>query len=493
MIILLIGREKKVVAVEAMKSGVKDYLVERKKLTPDKLMTSFTNVIQPTHWQSPPSKNMQQQQLIAETASRIHQSLDLSQILNTAIREVQLLLNCDRVVIYKFTPDSSGDIVAESVKSPWTKSLSKKIANTCFQKQGKPLFINNIYEAKLAPCQVQLLEKFEVKSQAVVPILLSSSCLWGLLIVDRCSYFRSWETDEIELLDKLSVQFAIAVRQGELSEKLQNEVKNRQKLESKLEQAEKSLKTTAKELEWLNRELVNITCLLKRRNQELENFAYVTSHDLKAPLRAIFNLAVWLKEDLEGRIPPENQQQLQLMQSRVKRMSGLIQGLLEYSRIGRRSSPIKTVNIKDLVNETIDSLSPPPEFEIIVDDSLPTMEVETLSMQQVFANLISNAIKYHHQNRGKIVISALDKGDFYEFAVADDGPGIEPRYHERIFTIFQTLQPKDIIESTGIGLSIVKKIVEDRGGTVRVESQLDRGATFYFTWHKKNKVSLVNE
>jgi signal transduction histidine kinase len=621
-IIMLTGHGNEIVAVKAMKSGVKDYLVKG-NLTSKLLVASVKSVIQQHQWQSRLTQNIEQQQLIAETALRIRQSLDLSEILSTAVREVQLLLDCDRVVIYQFAPDLSGDIVAESVRSAWVKSLETKITDTCFQEQGTAKYqrgeiiaVDNIYESELSPCYIQLLEKFQVKSNLVVPILLSlptsesgseSYCVWGLLIAHQCSQFRSWQTNEIDLLDRLAVQLAIAIQQAELLQNLQNELNNRQKLESELErlvqilgasedyiglanlngqliwenhrlkeaigsdsqatipkplslrnchptwalniiqnraiptaisqgswlgetalltqdgreipvsqlilahtspqgqveylstvmrdltsqkQTEKSLKERTKELEWLNQELVKITSLLKKRNQELDRFAYVTSHDLKAPLRAIANLAVWLKEDLEGQIPEENQQQLELMQSRVERMDGLIQGLLEYSRIGRRSSPTKTVNIADLVNETIDFLSPPPEFEIIVEDNLPTMEVETLPIQQVFSNLIGNAIKYHHQKQGKIVISAENKGDCYEFAVADDGPGIEPQYHERIFTIFQTLQPRDTIESTGIGLSIVKKIVEDRGGTVRVESQLDFGATFYFTWPKSrvNKI-----
>jgi light-regulated signal transduction histidine kinase (bacteriophytochrome) len=492
-IIMLTGQGNEIVAVKAMKSGVKDYLIKG-NLTSKSLIASVKNAIQQPQWQSKLTQNMEQQQLIAETALRIRQSLDLSEILSTAVREVQLLLDCDRVTIYQFAPDLSGKIVAESVKSAWVKSLGTKITDTCFQEQGMAKYqrgeiiaVDNIYESQLSPCYIQLLEKFQVKSNLVIPILWSpttsnseseSYCVWGLLIAHQCSQFRSWQTNEINLLDRLAVQLAIAIQQAELLQNLQKELKNRQKLDS--------------ELAWLNHELVKITSLLKKRNQELDRFAYVTSHDLKAPLRAIANLAVWLKEDLEGQITEENQQQLELMQSRVERMDGLIQGLLEYSRIGRRSSPTKTINIADLVHETVDFLSPPPEFEIIVENTLPTMEVETLPIQQVFSNLISNAIKYHHQEQGKIIISSEDRGDCYEFAIADDGPGIEPQYHERIFTIFQTLQPRDTIESTGIGLSIVKKIVEDRSGTVRVESQLDRGATFYFTWPKSRVNKIVS-
>ena len=488
-IIMLTGQGNELVAVEAMKSGVKDYLVKG-KLTPETLIISIKNVLQQHYLQSLLTKSLKQQQLIAETALRIRQSSDLSEILDTAVREVQLLLDCERVVIYQFTPDMSGDIVAESVKSGWKQSLGQNIIDTCFQdkgaaryERGETLAIDNIYESKLSECHIKLLEDFQVKANVVVPILLSpsaskdNSSLWGLLIAHQCSDIRHWEIDEIELLDKLGVQLAIAIQQAELLGNLQSELNIRKK-------AENALREKAIELEWANQELLKITSLLKKRNQELDHFAYVTSHDLKAPLRAIANLATWLSEDLEGQIPAENQQQLQLMQSRVKRMDGLIQGLLEYSRVGRKNTPAKIVNVGDLINEALDLLSPPPGFEIIVNSNMPTLKTEALLLQQVFSNLISNAIKYHPQDRGKIIISVKEQDKFYEFAVADDGLGIDPQYHERIFTIFQTLQARDTIESTGIGLSIVKKIVEGQGGKIWVESQLSQGATFYFTWRK---------
>ena len=488
-IIMLTGQGNEVVAVEAMKSGVKDYLVKG-KLTPETLIISIKNVLQQHHLQSLLTKSLQQQQLIAETALRIRQSLDLSEILNIAVQEVQLLLDCDRVVIYEFAPDMSGDIVAESVKPGWKKSLGEKVIDTCFQdcgaaryERGETLAIDNIYESKLSECHIKLLEEFQVKANAIVPILLSpspakdNSSLWGLLIAHQCSDLRYWETDEVELLDKLGVQLAIAIQQAELLGDLQSELNTRKKVEN-------ALREKAIELEWANRELLKITSTLKKRNQELDHFAYVTSHDLKAPLRAIANLASWLSEDLEGQIPAENRQQLQLMQSRVKRMDGLIQGLLEYSRVGRKNTPAKIVNVGDLINEAIDLLSPPPGFEIIVNSNMPTLKTEALLLQQVFSNLISNGIKYHPQQKGKITISVKQQNKFYEFAVADDGLGIDSQYHERIFTIFQTLQARDKFESTGIGLSIVKKIVEGQGGKIWVESQLGEGAKFYFTWRK---------
>ncbi|PSB09691.1 histidine kinase [Pleurocapsa sp. CCALA 161] len=488
-IIMLTGQGNETVAVEVMKKGAKDYLVKG-QLTFETLATSVKNVLQQNYLQSLLHKSIQQQQLIAETALRIRQSLDLSEILDTAVKEVRLLLNCDRVVIYRFASDMSGDIVAESITPGWTKAGGKNIVDTCFQEQGaaryeqgETLAINDIYEYGLSSCHIKLLEDFQVKAHIVCPLLLSTATLekhtklWGLLIAHQCKNTRRWNTDEIELLDKLSVQLAIAIQQAELLDNLKSELETRMRVEN-------SLKEKALELEWFNRELLKITSLLKTRNQELDRFAYVTSHDLKAPLRAIANLAAWLSEDLEGQIPEENQQQLQLMQSRVKRMDGLIQGLLEYSRVGRKDTPTETVEVKDLINEAIDSLSPPPGFEIVIPPNLPSLTTEALLLQQVFLNLISNAIKYHPQQQGKITILVEEQAEFYQFAVQDDGLGIDPQYHERIFTIFQTLQARDSIESTGIGLSIVKKIVEAQGGNIWVKSQLGQGATFYFTWRK---------
>ena len=165
-------------------------------------------------------------------------------------------------------------------------------------------------------------------------------------------------------------------------------------------------------------------------------------------------------------------------------MESLIQGLLEYSRVGRSDHSFTTVQVKDLLTEAIDSLCPPSGIEIAIAPNMPTFRTDIVSLRQVFVNLISNAIKYHHQDRGKIEISVQEQDNCYEFAVSDDGPGIEPIHHERIFRIFQTLQARDTFESTGIGLSIVQKILEERGNSIRVESELGQGATFYFTWDK---------
>lgn len=249
-------------------------------------------------------------------------------------------------------------------------------------------------------------------------------------------------------------------------------------------QAELALQERAEELTYVNALLARTTTLLKKRNQELDQFAYVASHDLKAPLRAIANLSEWLEEDLNDLLPAENRHQMQLLRGRVHRMEALINGLLEYSRIGRLDAEIETVDVKTLLMEVIDSLALPPTFTVIVDESMPTLTAKRLFLEQVFANLISNAVKHHPRENGQVTISVHDRGGYYEFAVSDDGNGIAPEYHDRIFTIFQTLEARDTKESTGIGLSIVKKIIETEGGSISVDSQVGTGATFRFTWHK---------
>jgi PAS domain S-box-containing protein len=220
---------------------------------------------------------------------------------------------------------------------------------------------------------------------------------------------------------------------------------------------------------------------LEARNQELDSFVYIVSHDLKAPLRAIANLSVWIEEDLAGSLEASTQQQIVLLRSRVHSMEATIAGLLDYARVGTIDTKIELVEMTALLAEVIDSLAPPPTFTISIAPNLPTLYANRLLLSQVFANLIGNAIVHHDRSDGAIQVSAHSRGDLYEFAVSDDGSGIAPEYHDKIFRIFQAMNPQNRSDSSGIGLSIVKKIVEAQGGTIWLESQLGRGTTFYFT------------
>ncbi|MEM1280019.1 MAG: PAS domain S-box protein [Cyanobacteria bacterium P01_H01_bin.152] len=251
-----------------------------------------------------------------------------------------------------------------------------------------------------------------------------------------------------------------------------------------LKQTTAELRRRAEELEQVNSLLAVTNALLDSRNSELDQFAYVASHDLKAPLRAIANLSEWLEEDLGNNLPEENRHQLTLLRSRVHRLEALINGLLEYSRVGRQARQIELVDVHALLMETIDLLSPPAAFEISLPEQMPHLKTNRVALNQVFANLISNAIKHHDREDGQLQITASEQGQYIEFVITDDGPGIEPQYHQKVFTIFQTLKSRDELESTGMGLAIVKKIVESEGGTITLESSLGQGTTFRFTWPK---------
>lgn len=229
-------------------------------------------------------------------------------------------------------------------------------------------------------------------------------------------------------------------------------------------------------------ELAHVARALKRSNEELDHFAYITSHDLRAPLRGIANLSLWIEEDMGERFTPEAHKQMEMLRGRVHRMEAMIDGILEYSRVGRVKVAAERVDVHQLLQEVIDLLAPPERLSIEIGDGMPVVLGRKLRLQQVFLNLLGNAIKYHDKPAGRVVVACKDAGELFEFSVADDGPGIEPQYFEKIFVIFQTLQPRDKVEGTGIGLSVVKKIVEGEGGTITVESEPGRGTTFRFTW-----------
>ncbi len=175
-----------------------------------------------------------------------------------------------------------------------------------------------------------------------------------------------------------------------------------------------------------------------------------------------------------------------LLQSRVGRMYDLIEGILQYSRVSRTKEDIDMVeiNLNEVVSDVIDTIAPPDNISITIENELPLIIAEKTRTIQLFQNLLSNAIKYMDKPQGQVRISCVEDGEHWKFGVADNGPGIEEKHFERIFQIFQTLSDQHSFESTGVGLSVVKKIVDLYGGTVWVESEVGNGSVFYFTLPK---------
>jgi light-regulated signal transduction histidine kinase (bacteriophytochrome) len=225
---------------------------------------------------------------------------------------------------------------------------------------------------------------------------------------------------------------------------------------------------------------------LRRSNKELQDFAYVTAHDLKAPLRGIGTLADWIVSDYSDRIDYQGKQKLNMLKGRVSRMSSLIDGILHYSEIGRTAKGREHVDVNTLLPEIVTQLAPPEHIVVTFDKDLPTVVFERVRLLQIFQNLIGNAIKYMDKPQGHIHVGYSSEGRFWRFTVTDNGPGIDEKYFEKIFKMFQTLTRRDDLESTGIGLAVVKKIVELHGGTVAVKSKVGEGTTFAFTVPKQD-------
>jgi signal transduction histidine kinase/HAMP domain-containing protein len=298
-----------------------------------------------------------------------------------------------------------------------------------------------------------------IMSMMDVPIRLNARLL-GVICCEHTGPLREWSLEEQDFAASIADMIAMQVESNE-----------RRKLERALAKANQHLAESVRDL--------------RRSNKELQDFAYVAAHDLKAPLRGIGTLADWIACDYADRFDEQGREQLGLLKGRVSRLSELIDGILHYSEIGRVASRLEPVDLNRLVQDVVALLDGPEHVEIVIDGPLPVVTCEKVRLDQVFRNLIDNAIKYMNKPCGRIEIGCTQQDGFWRFSIADNGPGIDAKYFEKIFQMFQTLAPRDERESTGIGLPIVKKIVELWGGTIWVESQVGEGTTFSFTLPKQ--------
>jgi hemerythrin-like metal-binding protein/PAS domain S-box-containing protein len=239
-------------------------------------------------------------------------------------------------------------------------------------------------------------------------------------------------------------------------------------------EAEETLKS-------LNRQLSRTVSRLEQSNLDLEQFAFVASHDLRAPLRAIESLSQWLEEDLGEGLPEDSARNLQLLRGRVQRMEALLDGILDFSRAATLPNAAEEVDVKALVEDIADLIQAPEKADLVLE-GLPVLCTAEAPLRQVFQNLIANAIKHHDGPRARITVRGAEKGDVYVFTVADDGPGIPEAFRDKVFGLFQTLKPRDQVEGSGIGLAVVRKLVVRFGGRIWIEDAQPRGAVFGFTW-----------
>lgn len=308
-----------------------------------------------------------------------------------------------------------------------------------------------------------------LKSVLCVPLLKQQQVL-GVLFLENNLITSAFTREQIELTRLLTAQAAIALENTLLIE------------EMKRSQAQIQLLNEELELRVAER-----TASLNSANEELKHFAYVVSHDLKAPLRAINQLSGWICEDYADAFDDNGREQMALLRDRAKRMHEMIDGILQYSRVGRFVEPEEQIDCNQLLADVISLIAPPAHIEVHIQADLPVIEGEKLRLFQVFQNLLDNAIKYNDKEKGIISVTCMEQNHYWQFAVTDNGPGIDKKYQEKIFQLFQTLKPKDQSESTGIGLSLIEKIVTTWGGKIWLESEVGKGSSFIFTIPKRRK------
>jgi signal transduction histidine kinase len=256
-------------------------------------------------------------------------------------------------------------------------------------------------------------------------------------------------------------------------------VKERGRLARALEELEEQYRKA----EQLTRTVQEQNEELERSNQALDEFAHAVSHDLKAPLRSISRYAEWLEEDASERLSEDGRSHLARLRDRAERMRMMIEGVLAYARAGREHAPPETVEVGALLRDVVELLDPPEEVRVEIGPAMPTLVTERAPLRQVLLNLIGNAVRYARTSDApRVRVGARDAGEFYEFSVEDNGPGIAPRLQTKIWTLFHTLEPEERAQGTGIGLALVRKLVETHGGRVWVESEVGAGATFHFQW-----------
>jgi PAS domain S-box-containing protein len=341
-----------------------------------------------------------------------------------------------------------------SITHPDDKEKERKLVNLL--KEGKENYIN-------------------LKKRLLKP---TGSYFWVNLTIVSFTNEKEQRLKYLVMLEDISVQKQAEELLQQNKEKLENLVEERT---LELKNSQIALLNLVEDLNEESKKLSQSHEHIAHINEELKAFTYSVSHDLKAPLRAISQLSFWLSQDYADKLDEEGQKQLSLLIGRVKRLDNLIEGLLQYSRAGKTREKELKLNLNTFIKEIVESLSPKPNITITIKNKLPNFIGDPIRIGQLFQNLIDNAIKYNDKQNIRIHIGSKKIDNFYEFYIKDNGPGIEEKYFDRIFQIFQRLESRDTLEGTGIGLSLAKRIVQIYGGKMWIKSKIGVGTTFYFT------------
>jgi signal transduction histidine kinase/PAS domain-containing protein len=398
-------------------------------------------------------------QTIYDLSIAVNRSEAIEKLCAQALAALERILKVDRVALLLLDGEGVMRFQAwRGLSTAYRRQVEGYSPWSSDDRQLQPVLIPDAAQADLGPRHQVILDE-GIHALAFIPIAEGGRLLGAFTLY----YNRP------HLFPKADVQWA-----HNIARKIAYALRRRQ--------AEEALRQINETLEQRVQER---TAELERSNRELDQFAYVASHDLKAPLRAISHLANWIAEDAAGQLTPSSQEHLAKLLARVRRMEVLLDDLLTYSRAGRQRHPTEPVDLVALIQNVVELLALPPGFQVHIPATAPSLTTERIPLETILRNLIGNAIKHHTSPaEGWVEITVEEQGDFVLFAVRDNGPGIDPAFHGRIFQMFQTLHPRDQIEGSGVGLAVVQKLVESRGGSVAVESCEGVGATFRFTWPK---------
>ena len=380
---------------------------------------------------------------------------DIDKQIEWGLEQITTFFGVHRSYIYQYVRGNemvqrTHSFTDEGYETNYAQKLELDISKLAyFQQQitnGKPVYWSNVTElSDDKKAEREFFSSFGIKSMFVLPLTYMGT-VCGFLGFNSIAEEKEWQEEYTTLLKVAGEIFMSAIMRKKSDER-------RNRLIRKIE----------------------------RTNHELEDFAYVVSHDLKAPLRGIGSLASWLHEDYHDKLGEAGREQLDLLKGRVERMNRLIDGILEYSRLGRRRDELEEVDITDVISVVTESIITDEDATVHLDTPMPVITADRIRIEQLFQNLISNSLKYNDKESCRIRVGAEKENDFWRFYVSDNGPGIDPKYFDKVFKIFQTLQVRDEDENTGVGLTLVKKIVQHYGGSVWLESEPGEGVTFYFT------------
>ncbi len=404
------------------------------------------------------------QHLLAALTLKIRQSWQLESMLTTTVEELRKALQADRVIFWELQSSGWGKVVNEAAIANVASMLGLNIPQIAWNRgdfrlfqQGEIQICVDVKLAKFPEEHQQMLLQHQICAYAILPVLMNpldgshadEPHLQGLICVQQCREPKVWSVDEINLLRQLTNQISIALNQAALI--------MRQK---------------------------HYTEELARSNKQLEQFAYISSHDLQEPLQIVSNYVQLLQRRCVDVLDERSQRYLHHILQGTQHMQTQIQDLLRYSRINTHRQPFKLVDVHQTLAVAIANLQLKinrHQAEIIFPKSLPTVMADPSQLQNVWQNLLSNALKYRGQHPPRIKIECTKNNNKWQFSVQDNGIGIASQYEERIFQIFQRLHTSEEYAGTGIGLAICQRVIETHGGTIWVRSKLGEGSTFSFT------------